>query len=120
MKNIISIIFDFNVSFIAISIVVFICFLYFLRYVKRLLIFSLKDLEPIYKEYKNNKSLYLFKMFIRSTVFLTAISLLLLAQYFTSENTSEYVKYLFFGFIIFMYSYCFIITYYFIYKNKTK
>jgi hypothetical protein len=120
MKNLISNIYNFNVSFIAISIVAFLCFLYFLRYVKRLLIFSLKDLEPIYKEYKNNKSLYFFKMFIRATVFLTAVSLLLLAQYFTLENASVYVRHLFFGFIFFMYSYCLIITYCFISKNKTQ
>ena len=117
-KNMIDNMFNFNWSLVVYFAILSIFLFFILRYVKRLLILFLKNQEEEYKEHKKIKLLYFSKMFFKGTIMLTAISLLLLAQYLTLEDASEYVKYLIFGFIIFMYSYCFIITYIFIYKTK--
>lgn len=109
--------FNFNWSFIGFITVISICFFIFLRYVKKLLIFFLKNQEEEYKIHKKRKLLYFSKMFFKGTIIHTASSLLFLAQYFTDKDEPKYIGYLL-GYIIFMYLYCFIITYSFILKKE--
>lgn len=119
MNNIIDTVFNFNWSFIGFLTIISICFFFFLRYVKSLLIFSLKNIEEEYKEYKKRRLLYLFKMFFKGTIIHTASSLLFLAQYFTDKDEPTYIGYLL-GYIIFMYLYCFKITYSFVFNKAEK
>ena len=109
--------FNFNWSFIGFIAVISICLFIFLRYVKKLLIFLLKNQEEEYKIYKKRKLLYFSKMFFKGTIIHTTISILFLAQYFTDKDEPKYIGYLL-GYIIFMYLYCFIITYSFILKKE--
>lgn len=109
--------FNFNWSFIGFIVIISVCFFVFLRYVKKLLIFLLKNQEEGYKKYKKRKLLYFSKMFFKGTIIHTASSLLFLAQYFTDKDEPKYIGYLL-GYIIFMYLYCFMITYSFIFKKE--
>jgi hypothetical protein len=117
MNNKIVSMFNFNWSFIGFIAIISVCFFIFLRYVKKLLIFLLKNQEEKYKEYKKRKLLYFSKMFFKGTIIHTASSILFLAQYFTDKDEPKYLEYLL-VYIIFMYLYCFKITYSFILKKE--
>lgn len=86
---------------------------------KKLLIFFLQKQEEEFKEQKKNKLLYLSKMFFKGTILHTTSSIILLAQYFTDKDEPKYIAYLL-SYIIFMYFYCFKITYSFILKKEDR
>jgi hypothetical protein len=119
MNNIIDTIFNFNWPFIGFLTIISICFFFFLRYVKSLLIFFLKNIEEEYKDYKKRKLLYFSKMFFKGTIIHTASSLLFLVAYFADKDEPQYIEYLL-VYIIFMYLYCFTITYSFVSKKAEK